>query len=50
MSDLKNPMRFSIKNRSIDIENYLRHPDFESKKVTRIEIQDGQLYVYWETE
>ena len=45
---LKNPMRFSIKNREIDIENYLRHPDFDEKQVTEIEIQDGQLYVHWE--
>lgn len=47
MSDLKNPMRFTIKNRDIDIENLLRHPDFEQKQVDKIEIQDGQLYVHW---
>ena len=45
---LKNPMRFSIRNRVIDIENCLRHPDFDEKQVTEIEIQDGQLYVHWE--
>lgn len=45
---LKNPMRFSIRNRRIDIENYLRHPDFDAKQVTELEIQDGQLYVHWE--
>lgn len=45
---LKNPMRFSIRNRTIDAENYLRHPDFHDKQVTEIEIQDGQLYVHWE--
>jgi len=45
---LKNPMRFSIRNRSINIEEKLRHPDFDEKHVTRIEIQDGQMYVYWE--
>jgi hypothetical protein len=45
---LKNPMRFSIKNREIDVENYLRHPDFHSKRVTEIEVQSGQLYIHWE--
>jgi hypothetical protein len=45
---LKNPMRFSIRNRRIDMENFLRHPDFDDKQVTEIEIQDGQLYVHWE--
>lgn len=45
---LKNPMRFSIRNRRIDIENYLRHADFDEKQVTELEIQDGQLYVHWE--
>jgi hypothetical protein len=45
---LKNPMRFSIRNRRIDMENYLRHPDFDDKQITEIEIQDGQLYVHWE--
>jgi hypothetical protein len=45
---LKNPMRFSIRNRRISIEEWLRHPDFDEKQVTRIEIQDGQMYVHWE--
>lgn len=45
---LKNPMRFSIRNRKIDMENYLRHPDFEKKQATEIEIFNGQLYIYWE--
>jgi len=45
---LKNPMRFSIRNRTIDLDNYLRHPDFDEKQATEIEIQDGQLYVHWE--
>jgi hypothetical protein len=45
---LKNPMRFSIKNRRIDMEGKLRHPDFEDKDVTSLEIQDDQLYVHWE--
>jgi len=48
MSGLKNPMRFSIRNRRINIQEWLRHPDFDAKKVTEIEIQDGQLYVHWE--
>jgi len=45
---LKNPMRFSIKNRTIDVGLKLRHPDFGEKRVTEIEISDGQLYVHWE--
>ena len=49
MSDLKNPMRFSIKARTIDIENYLRHEDFENKHVTDIDVNpsEGNLYVHW---
>lgn len=45
---LKNPMRFSIRNRRINIEEKLRHPNFDEKQVSEIEIQDGQLYVHWE--
>jgi len=48
MSELKNPMRFSVTNRTIDIENLLRHKDFSQKQVTRIEIQNDQVYVHWE--
>ena len=50
MSDLKNPMRFSIKNRSIDIKNLLRQPDFKEKHVTEIDIipSEGNIYIYWE--
>lgn len=48
MADLKNPMRFSMRNRTIDIEEKLRHPDADAKRVTKIEFRDGQLYVYWE--
>jgi len=47
-SELKNPMRFSVRNRRINIKEKLRHPDFNEKQVTEIEIQDGQLYVRWE--
>lgn len=45
---LKNPMRFSIRNRTIDIEEKLRHPDFDEKQVTEIEIRNGQVYVHWQ--
>ena len=45
---LENPMRFSVRNRRINIQEKLRHPDFAEKQVTRIEIQDGQMYVHWE--
>lgn len=52
MSDLKNPMRFSISNRIIDIENYLRHDDFDNKYVTKMDIvpSEGQIYIHWEEE
>ena len=46
---LNNPMRFNIRNRRINIEEKLRHPDFAEKQVTRIEIQNGQMYVHWES-
>jgi len=45
---LKNPMRFSIRNRCISIEEKLRHRDFDEKRVTRIEILGEQMYVHWE--
>jgi hypothetical protein len=48
VSGLKNPMRFSVRNRRINIQEKLRNPDFDEKQVTEIEIQDGQLYVHWE--
>jgi hypothetical protein len=50
MADLSNPMRFSIRHRTVDIENYLRHPDFDKKHVTEIEIRpsEGQVYIHWE--
>lgn len=50
MSELKNPMRFSLKDRTIDIANYLRHPDFSEKQVTEIDIRpsEGNVYVHWE--
>jgi len=44
-------MRFSIRHKTIDIENYLRHDDFENKYVTEIDVvpSEGQIYVHWET-
>jgi len=48
MADLNNPMRFSMRNRTIDIEEKLRHSEFDPRRVTKIEFRDGQLYVYWE--
>jgi len=48
-SQLKNPMRFSIdRDRTIDIEQQLRHPDFSTKVVTDIRIVGDQMYVRWE--
>jgi len=50
MSDLKNPMRFSMSHRTVDIANYLRHENFEKKHVTELEIRpsEGNVYVHWE--
>ena len=47
---LKNPMRFSIdKNRTIDLGEKLRQPDFYEKRVTDVEIRENgsQMYVHW---
>lgn len=43
--NLKNPMRFSIKHRSIDIGKY-------DVDVDEIEVRpsEGQIYVHWEEE
>lgn len=50
VSDLSNPLRFSIRNRSLDIEKHLRHPNFVNKHVTEIDVRpsEGNLYVHWE--
>jgi hypothetical protein len=46
---LKNPMRFSIDHeRKIDLAEKLRHPDFQEKQVTDLEVRGTQLYVHWE--
>lgn len=49
MSDgnLNNPMRFTIRPRTVDIEQYLRAEEFTDKRVTEIEIEPGQIYVHW---
>jgi len=44
MTDLKNPMRFSVQNRSIPVAGLLS----EDKRVTKVNVQEGQLYVHWE--
>ena len=52
MSDLKNPMRFSMQNRMVDIQNWLQPTEDNprKKRVTDIDIRpsEGNLYVYWE--
>jgi len=45
MSDLNNPLRFSVRNRTVFVANLLG----DDRRVTHIEITDGQLYVHWET-
>lgn len=42
-SELKNPMRFSIRHRDIDLEQY-------GVRVTDIEVRpsEGQVYVHWD--
>lgn len=44
MSDLKNPMRFTARQRTIDVQQYLG----VDKRVTEIEYEPGQIYVHWE--
>ena len=46
--NLNNPMRFTIRPRTVNIEQYLRTEDFDDKHVTEIEIEPGQLYVHWD--
>ena len=52
MSEIKNPMRFSIRHTEVDIEKYLRHPDFSDKRITKLKIRpgEGNVYIYWEEE
>lgn len=46
MSELKNPMRFSIRHTTLDIQNWLQ----DDKQVTEIDVipSEGQIYVHWE--
>ena len=46
--ELNNPMRFTIRPRTIDVGQYLRSPEFDNKQVTDVEIEPGQLYIHWE--
>ena len=46
--ELNNPMRFTIRPRTLDVGQYLRAPEFDDKQVTEIEIEPGQLYIHWE--
>jgi len=52
MSDLENPMRFSINQRTVDVESYLRNGYFSDKHVTDIEIRpnEGNIYIHWEVD
>ena len=45
-SDLNNPMRFALRNRSVDVSQYLG----DSRSVTEIQTRtdEGNLYVHWE--
>jgi len=45
-SDLNNPMRFALRNRSVDVSQYLG----DSRSVTEIQtrIDEGNIYVHWE--
>jgi hypothetical protein len=44
MSDLKNPMRFAVRPREINIQKYLG----EDKRVVEIDLRPGNMYVHWE--
>lgn len=53
MSDLKNPMRWSISHKTCDIEGWLDHQneiDDVQRRVTEIDIRpgEGNIYVHWE--
>lgn len=50
MANLSNPLRFSIRDRTVDVENFLRHEDFSTKHVTEIAIRpsEGNVYIHWE--
>ena len=46
MTDLNNPMRFSVSNgtRTIDIGGLLS----DDRRVTSVTVRNGNLYVHWE--
>lgn len=48
LTDLKNPLIFSIKNRVFNLDELLRHESITNKHVTQCEIRGGRLYLYWE--
>lgn len=52
MSELKNPMRFSMSSRTVDIERWLQPvgDDCGEKRVTEIDLRpsEGNIYVHWE--
>lgn len=52
MSELKNPMRFGMHSRTVDIKGWLQpvEGDESEKRVTEIEIRpsEGNVYVHWE--
>lgn len=43
-SSLNNPLRFALRNRTVDVDKFLG----SKRNVTEIEILDGQIYVHWE--
>jgi hypothetical protein len=48
LTDLENPLIFSIKNRVLNLDELLRHESITNKHVTQCEIRGGRLYLYWE--
>jgi len=55
MSELNNPMRFSMQGRTVEVADYLDHEDeidYVQRYVTDIEVRpsEGNIYVHWDTE
>lgn len=50
MNDINNPIRVSIRDTSVNIDRLLRHPNFQDRQVTKIEIRphNGNLLIHWE--
>lgn len=51
MTELLNPLRFSLRDATIDVGGYLSHEDDDiDRRVTELELKpsEGNVYVHWE--